>query len=320
MKSAIYAFITQYSLIKPGQTVIVGLSGGPDSVCLLHLLHSLKDKLNITLIAAHLNHGWRSEAENDRLFCQNLCQRFDIPFESAHASDLAIAVAHKKSLEEQGRLLRRFYFTTLKQKYNAAAIALGHHQNDQIETFFIRLIRGASLEGLGGMRPIKDEYIRPLLQSTKQEILHYLAENNLAYCIDSTNESSLFLRNRIRNVIPQLTECDQRFELNTLKAIQNLQETHDALQIIIAEKFAKITHIEYHYTTIDIKMFQNESAFMQKNLIALWLISEKVQCVMTVNFIHEILRFLTTDRGGTHAMNQVWSIVKKNNQAYIKKI
>lgn len=320
MKSAIYTFITQQFLINSGDTVIVGLSGGPDSVCLLHILNSLKKELNITLVAAHLNHGWRSEAYNDQLFCKDLCEALNITFESAHASELAITINSKKSLEERGRLLRRFYFNTLKQKYNATSIALAHHKDDQIETFLIRLMRGSSIDGLGCMRAKKDGYIRPLLNNSKQEILEYLTDNKLHYCMDSTNESSLFLRNKLRKVIPHLAACDQRFEKNTLKAIHNIQETHDALQKIVAESLAKITLIEDNNRVINLKIFHNESKFMQKHLIAQWLMQHKVTYVLTTSFINEIIKFLQGSKGGTHKIHTSWTIVKKNNTAYIRKI
>lgn len=321
MDTVFLHFITQHSLIQPGDTVIIGLSGGPDSVCLLHMLNALKKQLNITLIAAHLNHGWRLDAENDLLLCQNLCKTLNIPFESIHASNLAITLDPKKSLEEQGRLMRRFYFNTLKQKYNATSIALGHHSDDQIETFFIRLIRGASIEGLGSIRPKKDEYIRPLLPFSKKNIVEYLTNHNLSYCTDSTNQSPLFLRNRLRTIIPQLTDCDRRFEQNTLKAIYHLQESYNTMQLLMAEKIAYIIDFCNTSALLDVKLFITVLPIIQKEIVIKWLIHEKVPFTPSAAFINEIIRFLKNHRGGTHYIHKKsWAIIKKKNKASIKKL
>src|SRR3990172_2797015 len=127
--------------------------------------------------------------------------------------------------------MRRFFFESLVKEYNATSIALGHHADDQMETFFMRLIRGAQISGLIGMKPKNKLYIRPLLSISKAEIVNYLDENNISYMIDSTNQSDAFLRNRIRNAaIPTLKQADPRFENQFQRTLGNLQETESFLE------------------------------------------------------------------------------------------
>ncbi len=146
--SKITSYIQKHSLITAGDTIIVGLSGGPDSVFLLHFLATLKKEYNLTLIAAHLNHGWRESAIDDELFCKTLCTEQGITYRSAHASKLTPTKKSRGSLEDEGRMLRHHFFAQLAQEYNAHKIALAHHQDDQEETFFIRLIRVQASPGL----------------------------------------------------------------------------------------------------------------------------------------------------------------------------
>ena len=140
------------SLIPNHSTLIIGLSGGPDSVYLLHQLVFLQKEKNLTLIAAHLDHEWRKDSSKDTNFCQQLCTPMPVTFICKKASELGLSLDYKGSQEEIGRKLRRYFFEQLAQKYKATAIVLGHHADDQIETFFIRLIRGSTIYGLSSMK------------------------------------------------------------------------------------------------------------------------------------------------------------------------
>ena len=191
-------FITEHNLIIPEKNIILGLSGGPDSVFLLYILlqSGLLDKKFI--IAAHIDHGWRAQSFKDLEFCQNLCQQLGVQFES-------ISLKECKSTEEEGRNGRRAFFESLALKYNASCIALAHHANDQQETFFLRLIRGASLEGLIGIRPKSGLYIHPLLTIYKQEILDYPKKATRAHkenfrCFKSGYISGKRLEMEIRSI------------------------------------------------------------------------------------------------------------------------
>jgi tRNA(Ile)-lysidine synthase len=174
--------------LTPNSTIIVGFSGGPDSVCLLTLLAQLQQELNLTIIAAHLDHQWRPESGQDAAWCKEFCQQLaNVLFIAQASSSLNISIKYNGSKEELGRKLRRNFFQQLAQKHNANHIALANHLDDQLETFFIRLIRGGSVTGLAGMQQQDGLYVRPLLHVSKQEILDFLQQHRIPFLTDATN-------------------------------------------------------------------------------------------------------------------------------------
>ncbi|MBU1007717.1 tRNA lysidine(34) synthetase TilS [Candidatus Dependentiae bacterium] len=295
--------------------IIVGLSGGPDSVFLLYILHSLND--HITLTAAHLNHGWRTQASDDVMFCKKLCNSLKIPFVTTHANKLDLSVKPNGSKEAMGRALRRHFFAQVKKEQNADYIALAHHQQDQQETFFLRLIRGCSLEGLTGMSQINDCYIRPLLATSKTQILDYLHKNNITYITDRTNQSDVFLRNRIRNhVIPALQKVDPRFDQKFETTLETLTQENRLLQSMTQQAIQAI----FESGVGDTKKFLALHPILQKRTIIEWLCNEHVQFNPSTAYLEEITRFLASNRGGTHQINLTWAISKKQNRFRIKRI
>lgn len=317
VNSTVYNFIIQHKLIKPGSTVIVGFSGGPDSVFLLHQLAQLQQELDISLIATHLNHGWRNEADRDVIFCKSMAEQLDIPFVSAHASEFS-EISNNGSKEDYGRRLRRAFFERIAQNYPACQIALAHHSDDQIETFFIRLIRGAGLEGLQGIKRCHGNYIRPLLCISKSDILAYLHAQNIPYLIDHTNSQSDYLRNRIRqSAIPALHSCDERFSSSVLRTINNITEAEDYVQKITAEIFASITKQHQGKLWIILEQFFELHPFLQKRILLHWLCFMRVPFTPSQGLFAEILRFLQSSQGGGHTLYQSWKIVKWQSLASI---
>ncbi len=310
-------YVEKHELVKPNQTIVVGFSGGPDSTFLLHYFMHIKTKYNLTIIAAHLDHEWRTSSFDDKLFCEKFCKKNTVPFIAARASELGVKQKKGGSKEELGRTLRRAFFQYVKDKYQADSIALAHHLDDQLETFFIRLLRGASITGLSAMRARHDDYIRPLLCLQKQEILAYLEQHHIPFVIDPTNISPEFLRNRIRlSLIPALEAVDKRYYTNIQKTIINLQETDKFLQKLAQQKLAEITDDKQ---TLNIKKFLALDIFLQKLVLTQWLYSAQVSFTLTNKFIDEILRFFSNTKSTTHTFNQ-WSIIKKRGQATIIKI
>ena len=199
--------IQTYRMLSPGDKVIVGLSGGADSVALLHLLKKSQDHLNIHLFAAHVNHGLRGEAAGgDAAFVQNLCKQWDIPVYFKEADVRALAQTMGQSEEEVGRQIRYDFFNWVKTEVGGNKIATAHHKNDQAETILHNLIRGTGMQGLTGIQPVSGNLlIRPLIEVTKVEIMEYLELHQLFYREDATNQDSVYTRNRIRNqLIPSL--------------------------------------------------------------------------------------------------------------------
>ena len=193
-------------LFAEGADITLGLSGGADSVCLLHMLCRLRDILGISVYAVHVHHGIRgSEADRDAEFCRQLCARLKVPFRLEYADVPALAAAGKLTLEEAGRLARYRILGQVCRENGSSLIAVAHHMDDQAETVLMNLLRGSGLPGMAGMRQKRGEIIRPLLCLRKAEILAYLAEEGLDYITDSTNLENDVFRNRLRNcLIPQL--------------------------------------------------------------------------------------------------------------------
>ncbi len=316
----IQQYIKKNNLIKSGHVIIVGLSGGPDSVFLLYFLTSLQQEYNLTLIAAHLNHEWRIEAAQEQKDCEALAQKLNIPFVTAKRSELSATFKHNGSQEEYGRNMRRYFFEKVLREYNADTIALAHHAQDQEETFFIRLIRGSSLTGLTAIKPQHGNYVRPLLETNKSDILAWLHEHNIPYATDATNDSSDYLRNRIRmNVLPALRTCDDRFATNFIFTLKRLKETEQFLENLTHTTFAEISRIENNQHIINIPQLLALDETLRTRILMHWLITEDVPFPATQAFLDEIMRFLQHKNGGTHAVHQKWSIVKKQKNAFLMK-
>lgn len=318
-------YCTDHQLIKPDQPVIVGLSGGPDSVFLLHMLVKLRASYNLHIIAAHLDHGWRIDSSADAEFCKEYAQQLEVDYIDAHARDILLAKKFNGSAEEQGRMMRRNFFESIASQYMNSVIALGHHQNDLHETFFTRLIRGASLTGLVGIRPKQGLYIHPLLSITKQEILHYLAENSLVYRIDSTNENLAYLRNRIRlHVIPTLSSCDARSEKSLSSTLTQLAEAETFCEEITQEVFTTISILTQDKYALISDSFKKLRPYLQKRVLLQWLIAEKVPFTPSNAYLNEIIRFIMHSHKSNqhliHASPAIkWYIKKQKNSLFITK-
>ena len=205
-------YIEKNQLIRPGDGVVVGLSGGPDSVFLLYALHTLQARMGFTLRAVHVHHGIRgAEADRDEAFSAELCAKLAVPFQAVHVAAPAYAAQQGLSLEEAARILRYEALETARQQMTTptAWIAVAHHLDDQAETVLHNLVRGAGLRGLAGMENRRNHVIRPLLSIKREDILKWLEQNNILYVTDSTNADPHYTRNRIRStVLPELREIN----------------------------------------------------------------------------------------------------------------
>lgn len=218
MIDKVIAAVEGFGMLKAGGRVIVALSGGADSVALLHCLISIREKYDLTLSAAHLNHLIRGEeAERDERFCKVLCENYDIPFHLRRLDIPSLAAQRKISEELCGRQERYRFFESLAQE-NEALVATAHTASDNAETLLFNLTRGSSINGAAGIPPVRGRYIRPLIYCTRGEIEQYCADNGLEYVTDSTNLSDGYTRNKIRHkVIPALRELNPRLEESMLR-------------------------------------------------------------------------------------------------------
>lgn len=203
----VYQTLTRHSMLRAGQKVLIGLSGGPDSITLARTLIHLKEKLGILLGAAHLNHCLRGEESlRDEKFVREFAQKngLDLIVESVDVANLA--KQEKRSVEDAGRHARYDFFNKTAKTHNYDRIALGHNWDDHVEQVLMSLIRGAGPKGLKGIPPVRENrFIRPLINISKTEILAFLKEIGQDFVTDSSNEDTAYLRNRVRHrLIPFL--------------------------------------------------------------------------------------------------------------------
>ena len=221
MLNKLLSFLREQEMIQPGDTVVCAVSGGADSVALLFAFYLLKEKLGITLEAAHFNHHLRAEeSDRDETFVRQLCDRYDI---TLHVGGAEI-ISGKKGLEAAARDARYAFLRSIPGK-----IATAHTADDNAETVLMHLVRGTGLKGLGGITPIHGNVIRPMLKVTRQEVESFLEEWCLSHIEDSSNETDAFLRNRIRHhVMPILAQENP-------KIAENLSQM--ALRLRLDEEF-----------------------------------------------------------------------------------
>lgn len=314
------AYCAKHELISDNSTIILGLSGGPDSIFLLHALAPLHHNGTISLVAAHLDHEWRATSSNDALFCQTACDALGIPLVVQKMSQLSSQPKFNGSLEDLGRTVRRHFFETVCAQHNGSAIALGHHAQDQQETFFIRLIRGSSLSGLVGMQPKNGLYIRPLLELNKSDIVAYLDAHHIAYVTDESNASDMFLRNRIRNnVLPALNACDNRFDQNFFATLERLQKAERLLEDITSKTLADISEMRNERCVLDKNKLCVLTDALQDRVIMAWLIRNGVQFPLHEGFLKEIKKFIAQPGSATHAMYATWNLKRTSHFLFIDK-
>lgn len=209
--------IERYNMLDGVENVVVGFSGGADSVCLLHLLNAFKKHFNISLKAVHVNHGIRGEeALRDAAFSRTFCEENSIDFSVEEVNCILEAGETGESVEECGRRLRYGVFNNHAK--DNGAIATAHNANDNAETIIFNLARGSALKGVCGIPPVRDNIIRPLITCTRDEIEAYCKENGLSFVIDSTNLCDDYTRNKIRHgILPVLSEINSNF-LNNISS------------------------------------------------------------------------------------------------------
>ncbi|MFZ5987987.1 MAG: tRNA lysidine(34) synthetase TilS [Bacillota bacterium] len=215
--------IEKYKIIANGDSILAGVSGGPDSVCLLHILSSLREDMNIKVFAVHVNHMLRgAESDEDEKYVKDLCAKLSIPLKTEHIDIKKSAKERGLSLEEAGREERYRLFGSMADNIGADKIAVAHNKNDQAETILMNIIRGTGLDGLKGMDYIRGRIIRPLLDIKREEIENYCNVHRLNPRIDSSNLETVYTRNKIRlEVIPYINKL---FDADIVHSISKMSE------------------------------------------------------------------------------------------------
>lgn len=226
-------FIKKHHLFKKGDTVIAAVSGGADSMCLLHLL----SQIDVKIICAHVNHGIRADAEDDCRFVENFCKDRGILFRYIKADVKKYACENSISEEMAGREIRYKFFFDLLKEYGAAAIATAHNKNDLGETVLLNLIRGSGLTGLSGFAPKRgDGVVHPLSDISRDRIEEYLVSHGIGWCEDSTNSQTDYTRNKIRHlIIPEILKINTGFTDNVARCAGILREENDFLNSLAVE-------------------------------------------------------------------------------------
>lgn len=228
IKKRILQTIKKYNLLEPNDKVICGVSGGPDSICMLDVLRQIKNELNFDIIVCHINHLIREDAISDEKYVVQYCQKNEIKCYVKRIDVKKYAHNKKQGTEEAGRNVRYDFLEEILKKEKANKIAIAHNKNDKIETIIMNVLRGAGISGLRGIEPIRDnKYIRPLIEIDRADIENYCKENHLEPRIDKTNFINDCTRNKIRNiVIPYMKQ-----EFNP-----NIVETIDRLSVVISQE------------------------------------------------------------------------------------
>ena len=256
MLNKVKRFIASEHLLRVDALYLVALSGGADSVALLLCLKELGYRVE----AVHCNFHLRGEESlRDEQFCEELCQREDIPLHKAHFDTQAYADLHKVSIEMAARELRYRYFFQLKEALGADGVCVGHHKEDSVETILINLVRGTGLNGLMGIRPRNNDVIRPLLCVSRQDIEDYLRQHAVSFVTDSTNLVDDVMRNKIRlNVLPQLSEINPSVTDAILTTANHLSEVDTIVQESLKTALGKAISFINPVTQVSSNSLSNE--------------------------------------------------------------
>ncbi|MEI8350606.1 MAG: tRNA lysidine(34) synthetase TilS [Candidatus Omnitrophota bacterium] len=263
--------IRHYDLLKKKDKVILGVSGGPDSLCMLYQLYRLRKEYKLQLVCAHFNHSLRDEADSEEEFVKNLCASLDIKFVS-EKKDVK-KFFNGDSLEQTARNLRFDFFLKCSRHFKIKKLALAHHKDDLVETVLMRLIRGSGLRGLRGFLP-KSKYrsltvVRPLIEITKKDIIAWLEKEAITYCIDKSNFENTFLRNRIRlELLPLLTTMNPNIVDNLYNVSRTMSLEYDFIYAFCRERFETLRRAETKRSIkLDIEQLKHLHSAMIHNII-----------------------------------------------------
>lgn len=331
--------IKENNLINEGDKIVIGVSGGSDSMTLLYLLNKYKEKFKIKLYVCHINHKIRKDSTIDEQYVENMCEKMNVPFYKKRVQVEQIAKENKMGTEEAGRIIRYEFFREIAKKENANKIAIAHNMNDNAETMLLNLIRGTGLSGLEGITPKENNIIRPLINSKKTDINNFCKENNIEYKIDSTNKQNIYRRNIIRNeVIPKLEEINPNIVETLSRTSKIIKQNNTFIKETTKSEYKRIAHIisNEEKTTnreTDRENEQTEKALEEKthieiNLKEFNLLNENIKQNVILKAIEEIQgNTKNVEKANIDEVIQIakrnvggkYTIINKNVKAKIKK-
>lgn len=262
-----YAYLKEELIKYQGKTIVAAISGGPDSMALLHFLVRLKKEFPLTIVCAHVHHNLRKESDDEKIFVENYCTENDIVFEW-----LKIEKYGTENFHKEARTIRYSFFEKLIKKYHSPILLTAHHGDDLIETILMRMVRGSTLRGYGGFpREIfKEQYkmVRPFIRVTKQDILVYNRENQIDYVLDASNDKDKYTRNRYRKyILPALKKENPNVHQKFYKFSEKILEASQYIDKVALEKKRQICT----KNSIDIIRYKKEEPIIQKRILDLLL-------------------------------------------------
>ncbi|MBO6233571.1 MAG: tRNA lysidine(34) synthetase TilS [Clostridia bacterium] len=269
----VFETIKKENLIENGDNIVVAVSGGPDSICLLNVLNEIKNEklIDFNMSVAHINHMIREEAGEDEQFVKDFCKNIGIEFYSKSIDVQKMANNNKIGVEEAGRNARYEFFDEISIKTNSNKIAIAHNKNDKVETVIMNLLRGSGTYGLQGIQAKNGKYIRPIIECERLDIEKYCEEKNIDARIDKTNFENDYTRNKIRNiVIPYVKE---NFNPNIIETITRLSELikeeneYIDKQVINIYEQIKIDDLSENEIILDLKKFNLQEKVIKSRLI-----------------------------------------------------
>ena len=324
LKEQVLNTIKKYNLINENDKIICGVSGGPDSICMLDILKDLKEELKFELIVCHVNHLIREEAISDEEYVVNYCKVNNIKYYVKRIDVKKYADNNKQGTEEAGRNVRYEFFEEILQKEGANKIAIAHNKNDKIETIIMNMLRGSGISGLKGIEPKREnKYIRPLIETERTSIEEYCEEKNLRPRIDKTNFINDCTRNKIRNVvIPYIKNEFNPNIINTMDRLSSIiEEENKYLEKITIDVFEKLKiKEEKGHLVLKLKEFNKQDIVIKKRLI-LYAINKtigNVQNIEKVN-INDIIKLCEKNIGNKYLMpNKNIKILVNKNQIFFE--
>ncbi len=317
LKDEVLKTIKTYNLINKGDKVVVGVSGGPDSICLLHVLYTLKQELGIEIFVAHINHMIREAADSETQYVQNFCKKLDIKCFVKKENVTYLAKQQKKGTEEIGRQIRYEFFNEILTETDSNKIATAHNSNDRAETVILNILRGSGISGLKGIEVMREQkYIRPLIDINRTDIEKYCKENGLNPRYDESNDENIYSRNKVRNII--IPYIKKEFNPNIIKTINRLSavatEENEYIQKIVKKEYCQMATKENENIILDLKKF-NDLELVIKRRIILYTINEVLHTTSGIEKVNidDIIKLCNNNIGNKYIMPI------KSIKVYIKK-
>ena len=292
----------KFNLISQGDKIVVGVSGGPDSISLVHLLIKYKEKFGCELVVCHINHLIRSDSTDDEKFVENYCQKNGIKFFAKRVDVETLAKENKLSVEDAGRRVRYEFFEEIASKEKANKIAIAHNKNDNAETILLNLIRGTGAKGLEGIRPFDEarHIVRPLINVEKEDIIDFCQKENLEPRIDSTHSQNIYRRNEIRNeILPKLKEINPNIIETLARTSDIICEENSFISKEVDDKYKELAIIEDKKISYDLKSFNEQAQIIRSSLVlkTIEVLTSERKNVQKIN-VDDILKMAEKNIGG----------------------